>query len=72
MSMMYIRILVGLHIKYYTDFHLVDEDMMTIVRSGSKWNDGSTYAGLVMRFLFDQPFVPSDHVASNTIRTLLP
>ena len=30
MSMMYIRNLVDLHLKYYTDAHDVDEDLRTI------------------------------------------
>lgn len=37
MSMMYILILVDLHLKYYTDWHAVDEDMITISAQGGWW-----------------------------------
>ena len=41
MSMMYILNLVGLHLKYYTDFHDVDEDKVTGVIYGERWNKAS-------------------------------
>ena len=42
MSMMYTRNLVGLHLKYYTDFHDVDEDNRTINGYGGHYDAKNT------------------------------
>ena len=41
MSMMYVRNLIDLHLKYYTDFHYVDEDMSAIPAQGGQLDFGS-------------------------------
>ena len=51
MSMMYIRNLVGLHLKYYTDLHDVDEDKTTINLHGGEWLSGS-YAGVSTQYIY--------------------
>ena len=48
--------------------HLVDEDTMTIVRSGGKWDDGSSAGGITIRFMYDTPSLPSSHVASSNMK----
>ena len=64
MSMMYIRILVDLHIKYYTDWHDVDEDSKTIVNHGGGWTN-EAQVGIMLRYLWgDKGYVAGD-VASN-------
>ena len=57
MSMMYIRILVGLHIKYYTDSHNVDEDPMTISAYGGDYLS-AVFAGIAER---DTTNTPTDY-----------
>lgn len=52
--------------RYYTDSHDVDEDKRTILRQGEHW-PGSTFTGIVMRFLFDDPSILSSDVASRKI-----
>ena len=69
MSMMYVRNLVDLHLKYYTDQHNVDEDMTTIVRQGGLWAYGD-WDGIARRDMFVDPTTAYDYVASNAkIRT---
>jgi hypothetical protein len=62
MSMMYIRILVGLHLKYYTDGHDVDEDLRTIVSQSGRWENG-TSAGVTCRSINAIPSYISNVVA---------
>ena len=52
MSMMYILNLVDLHLKYYTDFHDIDEDNTTNVSCGGYWGFGSR-EGITRRYMFD-------------------
>ena len=42
MSMMYILNLVDLHLKYYTDYHDVNEDVRTITSYGGHYNAENT------------------------------
>ena len=62
MSMMYIRILVGLHIKYYTDNHDVDEDVLSMSRSGG-WQCHESFAGAAHRDMYHSPSYVSSYVA---------
>ena len=62
MSMMYTRNLVGLHLKYYTDFHDVDEDSKTITSQGGRWGY-EDMAGIARRTTNDTPTSVSDVVA---------
>lgn len=62
MSMMYIRNLVGLHLKYYTDLHDVDEDLKTITSQGGRWGYEGM-AGITRRTINDTPTSVSDVVA---------
>jgi len=64
MSMMYIRILVGLHIKYYTDWHDVDEDSTGIPNYGGRWSI-EVEAGIMRRSMGDSPTATWGTVASN-------
>ena len=52
MSMMYVRNLVDLHLKYYTDWHDVDEDVPTIVRLGGD-RTRRTEVGITQRDMND-------------------
>ena len=52
---------------YYTDSHDVDEDKRTILRHGEHW-PGSTFTGIVMRFLFDNPSQITSDVASSNMK----
>lgn len=51
MSMMYILNLVGLHLKYYTDWHAVDENETTIANYGGCWDTwaDSKHPGMMCR-----------------------
>jgi len=51
MSMMYVRNLVDLHLKYYTDHHDVDEETRTIAHCGNFWARES-HAGIAHRDLY--------------------
>ena len=62
MSMMYIRNLVGLHLKYYTDLHDVDEDMKAITAHGGHRGD-DIRVGVVRRTMNDTPTSASVDVA---------
>ena len=62
MSMMYIRNLVGLHLKYYTDTHDVDEGMRAMTIHGDHWEYGSM-AGITMRYMGYTPTYTWDGVA---------
>ena len=62
MSMMYIRNLVGLHLKYYTDLHDVDEDMKAITAHGGHRGD-DIRVGVVRRTMNDAPTDVSGDVA---------
>ena len=55
MSMMYVRNLVDLHLKYYTDQHDVDEDKVTITHQGGHWNawNESAASGVMCRDAYD-------------------
>ena len=64
MSMMYIRILVGLHLKYYTDRHDVDEDMRTIMYQGGRWLN-NTSAGITYQDTDHTSTDSFDSIASN-------
>ena len=67
MSMMYIRNLVDLHLKYYTDAHDVDEDLRTISFHGGMFIDGRQ-AGVTQRYTRSDVPHSSDAVASSDIR----
>ena len=67
MSMMYVRNLVDLQLKYYTDYHEVDEDIDTILKQSGRWNDG-IWAGLMFRDQIDSPANTLDYVASSNMK----
>ena len=50
-------------IKYYTDYHDVDEELRTGVRQGGEWNNGNT-DGIARRDMFVDPTATEDIVAS--------
>ena len=54
MSMMYVRNLVDLHLKYYTDYHDVDEDLRTLVPQGGSWWE-HVGIGVAFRRMIDTP-----------------
>ena len=62
MSMMYIRNLVDLHLKYYTDNHDVDESVIATSMHGGYWVD-HTFAGIVHRDMGGTSSFYSPHVA---------
>lgn len=62
MSMMYVRNLVDLHIKYYTDYHNVDENDITIPIYGGYWCD-KTVGGVAGRGTAFNPTNTFDAVA---------
>lgn len=62
MSMMYVRNLVDLHLKYYTDLHDVDEDMKAITAHGGHRGD-DIRVGVVRRTMNDAPTRVSGDVA---------
>ena len=62
MSMMYVRNLVDLHLKYYTDHHDVDEDIRAITAQGGDWGD-DIRVGVVRRTMNDAPTRVSGDVA---------
>ena len=64
MSMMYIRILVDLHLKYYTDYHDVDEDPRTILPQGGSWWE-DIGVGIAFRRMIDPPSNTHSDVVSN-------
>lgn len=64
MSMMYIRNLVDLHLKYYTDAHDVDEDSTTIVHHSGLWSN-ATAVGITYRYMSIAPSHASSYIASN-------
>ena len=51
---------------YYTDWHGVDEDNVTISVYGGLWNIGNS-AGVTYRYVFDSPTTSGDDVASRLI-----
>ena len=63
MSMMYTRNLVDLHLKYYTDFHDVDENDITIPIYGGYWCD-KTVGGVASRGTAFNPTNTFDAVVS--------
>ena len=62
MSMMYVRNLVDLHLKYYTDYHNIDKDARTIADQGGGAS-GSVVEGVARRNLNDSPTYSSGDVA---------
>ena len=58
-----IKILVDTLIKYYTDEHNVDEDLVSIMLQGGWWGFGNM-VGVVNRNMNDSPTVIFDVVAS--------
>ena len=50
----------GISGRYYTDYHDVDEEIVTIVLHGAGWYD-STSAGVALRCLFR----PYSHISVN-------
>ena len=62
MSMMYVRNLVDLHLKYYTDHHDVDEDMRAITAQGGDRGD-DIRVGVTRRTMNDTPTSASVDVA---------
>ena len=63
MSMMYVRNLVDLHLKYYTDYHDVDENDITIPIYGGYWCD-KTVGGVAGRGTAFNPTNTFDAVVS--------
>ena len=53
-------------ITYYTDFHYVDEDLMTITLHGGFWRDRD-WAGIADRDAVNRPSDLSYSVASSTV-----
>ena len=51
---------------YYTDFHGVDEDSMTIVDHGGDWTP-NLWAGVMYRDVLHSPSYHADYVASRLI-----
>ena len=70
MSMMYTRNLVGLHLKYYTDLHDVDEELRTISVHGGYWNEGE-FVGVTRRHMYDNPITLGFFVASSNMKNSL-
>ena len=66
MSMMYVRNLVDLHLKYYTDYHDVDEDVRTISGCGGQWVF-TIRTGVTSRYMDDSSSTISNTVASRLI-----
>ena len=62
MSMMYVRNLVDLHLKYYADHHDVDEDMRAITAQGGDRGD-DIRVGVTRRTMNDTPTSASVDVA---------
>lgn len=62
MSMMYVRNLVDLHLKYYTDLHDVDEDMKAITAHGGDRSD-DIWVGAARRTVNDTPTSASVNAA---------
>lgn len=62
MSMMYVRNLVDLHLKYYTDYHNVDEDRRIIPDQGGSWVH-NILAGIALRDMHYDPTYSSGDVA---------
>ena len=62
----YTRYTVDSHLKYYTDYHAVDEDITTISAYGGNWGRGwqDTLSGVFIRATIDTPTNTSDDVAS--------
>ena len=52
--------------KYYTDWHEVDENMVTIVNQSGMWTHGSV-VGIAFRTMNDTPTSSPDYVASSDI-----
>lgn len=52
-----------LHLKYYTDYHEVDEDIDTILKQSGRWNH-EIHAGAAHRDLLDTPTTSEVNVAS--------
>ena len=64
MSMMYVRNLVDLHLKYYSDHHDVDEEFKTITDYGGYWLEQSM-VGVTDRNMYDPTTTSASNVASN-------
>jgi hypothetical protein len=56
-------------IKYYTDWHDVDEDVKAITHHGRYWG-GESYAGITQRGVRDNPTDSQDSVAYKNNHTL--
>ena len=70
MSMMYARNLVDLQLKYYTDWHEVDEDLTTILIQGGGWFD-NIIGGITQRNMWWFSSQLADYVASSTVKILI-
>ena len=70
MSMMYVRNLIDLHLKYYTDLHDVDEDLTSIVRlGGGQSSGGGVSVGITKRAMSEpHTFISNDVASSNMQR----
>ena len=62
MSMVYILILVDLHLKYYTDLHDVDEELMSISAQSGRWEEGK-WTGVTFRIIGNTLTGYADYVA---------
>ena len=56
--------------RYYTDYHNVDEDMVTITSYGGNW-DWASDTGITLRYVQDTPSHTSDVVASSDMKNSL-
>ena len=55
-------------IKYYTDYHDVDEDVKAMARHGGRWADYTT--SIMRRYLKEIPSEDVSHVASSNIQNI--
>ena len=53
-------------IKYYTDYHDVDEDMATIPEHGGDWS----MVGIMQRYLYNNPSTLDPTVASSNMKKI--
>lgn len=72
MSMMYVRNLVDLHLKYYADLHDVDEDLTSISVQGDQWRTDGFSVGIARRSVNDGPSSTSGVVASKCNKNSTP
>ena len=52
---------------YYTDYHDVDEDVMSMARHSGRWSDDIS-AGIMRRYIKEIPSEDVSHVASSNMK----